>query len=283
MKFGKFVTLLVIAALMASSLALVNAVSVDDLPKPSAPEFTVKIVSYPYDVPAKTTTSTTIDQYTGKETTTTTTIPGYHVENKSIELRIKNPNFAPITTSDNQTAYLYYKIMVKGHFGNSWVTPTFITQQDIDGTVIAQLGSAYTIVLIKPDFPDQAKIDLEIESRIGYFAPNYRMFLITGYDFYGVFSDFSSIQTLTIGAVGSTAVPDTSTPKPTQTTSPQPTQSPTVPLQTDLPTTPTQPAEEQSSAMFFFENTSVIAFGVSCILIGTVLVVLAVYRKRGSA
>ena len=79
-------TLLLIIALMASNLIAVQALTIDDIPKPLTPEFTVKIVAHPYDVPPKTTT--TIDQYTGKETTTTQ--PGYHVENKSIEITIKN-------------------------------------------------------------------------------------------------------------------------------------------------------------------------------------------------
>src|SRR3972149_2373794 len=93
---NKKISLLLILALTASSLTAVKGVSVESIPKPSAPEFTVKIVSYPYDVPPKTTT--TIDQYTGKETTTTT--PGYHVENKSIEVAIKNPQFAPIKITE---------------------------------------------------------------------------------------------------------------------------------------------------------------------------------------
>lgn len=85
----KLATILLITAFLASSLMATQALTVEDISKPFAPEFTVKTVAHPYDVPPKTTT--TIDQYTGKETTITT--PGYHAENKSIEVQIKNQPF----------------------------------------------------------------------------------------------------------------------------------------------------------------------------------------------
>ena len=50
--------------------------------KPSVPEFTVKLVAHPYDVP----TTYSTDPYTGE----TITHAGYHMENKSIEVSIKN-------------------------------------------------------------------------------------------------------------------------------------------------------------------------------------------------
>ena len=50
--------------------------------KLATPEFSVKLVSHPYDVP--TTTTVWVDPYTGEKTTTTN--QGYHVENRSIEI-----------------------------------------------------------------------------------------------------------------------------------------------------------------------------------------------------
>ena len=62
------------------------------IPKPSVPEFTVKAVSHPYDVP----TTYSTDPYTGE----TITHEGYHVENKSIEVWIKNQPFTPYADAD---------------------------------------------------------------------------------------------------------------------------------------------------------------------------------------
>jgi archaellum component FlaG (FlaF/FlaG flagellin family) len=136
------------AAILVGGLVLVEAMrfgtvqassfTVDSISKPSVPEFNVTIVSYPYDVPSKTTT--TIDEYTGKETTTTQ--PGYHVENKSIEIIIKNQPFTPYnltkytyyyrdfekngsidgsyTVDNNKTVNFYFNVQVKGHFGENW-------------------------------------------------------------------------------------------------------------------------------------------------------------------
>jgi hypothetical protein len=55
--------LALILALLFSALAVsllsgaVQAFTVDSISKPSVPEFSVRIVAYPYDVPAKTTTT----------------------------------------------------------------------------------------------------------------------------------------------------------------------------------------------------------------------------------
>ncbi|MCL1977393.1 MAG: hypothetical protein FWG55_04720, partial [Candidatus Bathyarchaeota archaeon] len=48
----------------------VTSVSAQAGYKPSAPQFTVKLIDNSYDVPPSTTT--TVDQYTGKETTAIT-------------------------------------------------------------------------------------------------------------------------------------------------------------------------------------------------------------------
>ena len=82
---------LALASAMHFGTVHASSFTVDSISKPSVPEFSVRIVAYPYDVPPETTT--TIDEYTGKETTTTQ--PGYHVENKSIEITIKNQPFTP--------------------------------------------------------------------------------------------------------------------------------------------------------------------------------------------
>jgi hypothetical protein len=83
------------------------------IPKPSIPDFTLKFVIDSYDVPP----TYGIDQYTGE---TIITEGGYHVDNKTIEITIKNQ---PYTYSYNDSsAWIVYNVMVKGHFGEDWKT-----------------------------------------------------------------------------------------------------------------------------------------------------------------
>ena len=72
--------------------------NINEIPKPSIPEFTLKLVANPYDVPP--TNSTKIDPYTGEETVTI--IPGYHVENKLIEITIRNQPFTDYTLDNRR-------------------------------------------------------------------------------------------------------------------------------------------------------------------------------------
>ncbi len=293
MKLGKLAALLVITALITSSLAIVNAASVQDIPKPSVPtEFTVKIVAYPYDVPDKTTTS--IDQYSGKEIVSIT--PGYHVENKSIEITIKNQLFTPYTltsanTGENYTVKLFYDIRVKGHYGDEWdwnelYAPIGMHTRDMDVCISPgpqQSNSQYTTLNIPADYPNEAYLDIQVQRLCGFFELTcpYTGVAAFAYCFTGVSSGWSNSATLKMGAIGSTAIPDTSTLTPTEQATLQPIQPLPTPTQTDAPITQTEPIS-QSGAMFLFENMSIFAFGFSCFLIGVILVVMAFSRKRRS-
>lgn len=179
-----------LATILISGLLLVTAMhfgtirayTVDSIGKPSIPEFSVRTVAYPYDVPPK--TATTIDQYTGEETTTTQ--PGYHVENKSIEITIKNPQFTPYdltthtvynhetgesrTSDSNITVNLYYKLEVRGHFGDDWksIESNGFTYESRQSNV--QLDSEYTIFTIKTDdYPEDAVLDFRVKTLIGIY------------------------------------------------------------------------------------------------------------------
>jgi hypothetical protein len=65
----KGLSLLFVVIITVSSLIMVESANAQSTSKPSVPEFTIETVSSPYDVPS--TTTTTIDPYTGKETVTT--------------------------------------------------------------------------------------------------------------------------------------------------------------------------------------------------------------------
>lgn len=261
----------------------VQAFVVDSITKPSVPEFTVRIVSYPYDVPPKTTT--TIDQYTGEETTTTQ--PGYHVENKSIEIIIKNQHFTPYnltkytvyyrdrddfshitgsyTYDKSKTVNFYYNIGVKGHFGDNW-RPVETKYSYSEGPEPnAQLDSPYTVISTGADYPDGALLDFRVQARIGYYYPYGPGVVILGYDFYGQESGWSNIQTLNISDSSVSVSPSPTVPStlPSQ-------DSNTTPNQTTEPTTNETTQSLQSAAAIIGAVTA----------IAMVSVILLVYFKH---
>lgn len=166
----KCVVLLLLMCLTTSSLLVftVTPVSAQAGYKPSVPQISsVKLVDSSYDVPPSTTI--TVDQYTGKETTTTK--PGYHVNQKSIEVTIKNQPFTPYTGKPPYTGgdevekefNLYYTIEVKGHFGEYW--------QQFGESFVIQSNSGYTVVssaVIGQGTSQVNVIDCDVGSRLDF-------------------------------------------------------------------------------------------------------------------
>ena len=132
--------------------------------KPSVPEFTIKLVAYPYDIPP--TTTTTTDQYTGEKTTITK--PGYTVENKSIEITIKNQPFTPYTDESGYEHNLYYNVRAKGHFGEDWET-FYSEYQASSSSHPLQSSSEYTVLSFLAKYPDGAQIDFQVEAIVGHY------------------------------------------------------------------------------------------------------------------
>jgi hypothetical protein len=164
-------------------------------PKPSVPQFTVRLVAYPYDVP--TTTTTKIDQYTGKEIITSN--QGYHVENRSVEILINNQPFTPYTDDVGYEINLYYQVRIKGHFGEDWEY-FYDKYQASDFPHPLQSNSEYTLLSLPADYPNDAQVDFQVEAILGYYydelagrpiLPLYALRAIA-------FSDWSNTQTLTI-------------------------------------------------------------------------------------
>lgn len=179
-----------------ANCSVVQASDVSDIPNPSVPEFTVKLVAYPYDVPS--TTTTKIDPYTGEETVITT--PAYRVENRSIEIVIKNQPFTPYISQQNVPPYpdavekeinLYYNVRVKGHFGEDWT---------VSLSEIVPSSSEYTVLKLSAKYPDGGLVDFQVEAILGYYydamagrpCPPINKFSSVGS------SGWSSTQTLTI-------------------------------------------------------------------------------------
>ena len=208
-------------ALLALS-SMVNAVYAQSIPKPAVPEFTVELVAHPYDVAP----ITTIDPYTGKNVITG---GGYHVENRSIEVKIKNQPFTPYTDVNGNSISLYYNISSKGHYENDW---TYYPNLGIN---YPASNSEYTIISygfggspMSPQYtssmqphligevPDGSEIDFRVEALIGYHTEiswNVTLYPeFVYYEFTGESSGWSNTKTITINWS------QTSSPEPTSPT-----------------------------------------------------------------
>ena len=191
---SKTIVLMLFALLALSSLVMAGSVSAQ-----SVPEFTLKYVDYSYDVPS-TTTSTT-DPYTNE--TTTTTVPGYHVENKTVEATIKNNLGAS-----------YYNFRYKGHYEEEWSyypsdPDSFGGYNHYDAySVPCQASTSdYTVIslyFLPESVPVGGEIDVQVQALFGdYRAVPYGHFFplpAPTYDFYfeGTTSGWSETKTLTI-------------------------------------------------------------------------------------
>ena len=188
---SKRAVLFLIAVLAASNLLMVGSVFAQSIPKPTVPEFTLKFVAHPYDVPP----TYGIDPDTGKNVTIT---EGYHVLNKTIEVTIRN---------QPSNAYsLYYNVSMKGHYENDW---TYIPDS---AQGYPASNSDYTVITISEYYSrpsgigkvtDPIQIDFRVEALLGYYTriPGDYVFLF-GQTYHDVFtgktSSWSTTQTLTL-------------------------------------------------------------------------------------
>jgi hypothetical protein len=272
---NKRFTFVLVLVLASSSLMLVKPAQ-SAITKPSVPQFTVKLVAHPYDVPP--TATTTIDQYTGKEIVTTT--PGYHVENKSIEITINNQPFAPYADAEGHHINLYYNVRFKGHFGQDWeeLYPYEPIRNGEFGTYHQnppQSSSGYTVISFPAEYPDGALVDFQVQTLEGFYTEWWPFTGVSGmaWQFTGESSDWSNTQTLTIGGSVPTATPN---PSPSQST-PTPNESAS-PSQN--PTSTPGSSDTQSGVLFGLSGEQT-ALAVSCVSVVVLVVAgLLVYFKK---
>jgi hypothetical protein len=212
--------LLLITMLAVSSLMLVESASAQSAPKPSVPEFTVTFADHSYDV-APSTRSTT-NPYNNK--TTTTTIPGYPVQNYTIDLTIKNQPYP--ATIDGNTSYLLYDVRMKGHYTNAWIENnpgTYLPHQSSSEYTVLSFPASYSAgnELGRYSSGDEVaryragdEVDFQIRAILAY-GYNFSLtavYPVYSYDYIFVaLSDWSPTQTFTM--------PDTSTLNSSSTTS----------------------------------------------------------------
>lgn len=207
----KVCSIVLLTLIIMSSLIMVNLSSAQSLPKPSVPEFTLQYVKHPYDVPP----TYGVDQYTGQKVVTS---PGYHVENRSVEITIKNQPFTPLMLDATHQANFYYNVSYRGHYGSEWFY--FVPFNNTLGWFVPQSTSDYTVIVFK-DLPDNAaSFDFRVQAKIGYYNEYHMPYV--DYSFTGQLSDWSNIQTIDVPAISQTNPTPTpqSTPSSTAMASP---------------------------------------------------------------
>jgi hypothetical protein len=226
----KEISLLLVVILAVSSLMMVESASAQSIPKPSVPEFTVRFVDNSYDVEPR----YYYDPYTGKDVLAEN---GYHVQNKTIELKIRNQPLISAHDSYGNVLRLYYRVQNKGYFGGSWFDlhggggdyyPDYYYIGPVSPTdeyilkLYGLAGNNGTLSLQNLDISDGGKADFRVQAFIGY-VNRTKFWGILGEShediFTGETSDWSNTQTLSIpdGSVSA------STPSPTTPTTSAPT------------------------------------------------------------
>ena len=244
---------------------------------PSTPEFSVAYVDHSYDVPI--THWTTTDPYTGAQVTHSS--GGEHVDNRTIDVTIKNQPFTPYqdSTTSNQIVNLYYNIRSKGHF-EDWSGASARGQSRVQAYASATTVVSFNIAYW--DVPQGGQIDFQVQAVFSYVNSTYSGSCFTGSQTIVVGqSGWSNTQTLTIGD----PIPPSPTQEPFWTPNPtvNPTFSPylppTSPNPSQIPTeTPTQP--NILTGVFSGSNWEQTALVVMAVVIACfVIVVVALLRK----
>ncbi len=274
---------LLLAVLAVSSLTAIENSLAQSTSKPSIPEFTLKFVDYSYDVPP----TYGIDQFTGK---TVITQEGYRVDNKSVVFTIKNQPFISYNDSSGYNISLYYNFRFKGHFGDEWGYYPFSDNGQgtrrysamfyllIDSSPeLAASNSEYTEIALGLPFlfladnpPFGSQIDFQVQALIGHIDYEGDGF----YSYTGQRSDWSSSQTLTVGASASPSTSDASPSTPSA-TSPD---SSALPSENSATATMPDQSEYQAAAETDFYGIAVIAAIALTVVVA--LTVLTIFVRR---
>ena len=162
-------------------------------------EFDLVFIDNSYDVPEKTESHT--NSYTNE--TTTTTIPGYRVENKTIEVTIKNEGAS------------YYNFRFKAHNENEWnyypKDPTSAHKYNTynsysNSPPYEASNSSYTVITLPSGHFQNVQVGDEVDVQVQALFGDYETFIYgfsapggATYDFIfqGTVSDWSNTQTVT--------------------------------------------------------------------------------------
>ena len=285
---GKISTLFFVILLVASSLIAVESARAAE-PKPSIPEFTLKYVVDSYDVPPTYKT----DPYTGKSVIDES---GFHVQNNTLEVTIKNQPFTSRMDSSGNYTSLYYAVAFKGHyetdlqylpsnalvkglpddsFGNNVRGSAYLDASHSDYTIISLHNWQSGSVL------DGGQIDFQVQAVLSYIDQSYSGGCFTGAQTTSVAqSDWSNTQTVTVSSptYSNATTPPISTPNPTF--------NPYYPTATPFPlinptTTPILPST-QTGGLFGFDWVQTALIVMAIVIAVLVVALVAVTWRRTS-
>jgi hypothetical protein len=222
---SKVSTLILTTLLVAASFLLVPLANAQTIPKPSVPEFNVNYVDRSYD----TQPTYGYDQYTGKNVITK---QSQHVDNRTIEIKIKNQPFTPFTDQNGNNINLLYNVRYKGSFGQEWSSmfgerSEWANSGTIDpygtyGYPTQDSSSQYTTISFSLYWNMvEGQLDIQVEALVGYTnrtvdpAREHILWSVYLYNFSGEESGWSNTQTVTIGETSispNPTTPTTSTP-----------------------------------------------------------------------
>jgi hypothetical protein len=245
----------------------ITPTDVQAVSNPSVPQFSIKLVGgAPYDVFSSTTT--VIDQYTGKEKTIEQ--GGYRVDNRRIELTIPKSSFKPYTDKDGNEYNLYYNVQVKAHFGENWKNfcndnggtntgYTYTVQSASGNTVIADPHTAIFYV-------GGSQLDFKVEAVIGAYIPwDPGRLYTTTYLSIVAQSGWSGVKTFTLPD-------DTSLPYPPIAETLPPLNATSNDSQSQLP--------NQSQPIDYTFSNPFLLLGVGIIFSGVVVAVVMIFIKK---
>ncbi len=294
----KLLSVVLILALAASNLIIVESATAQSIPKPSIPEFTVKLIDNSYNVPATYST----DPYTGEKRLVE---PAHRTNNGSIQLWITNQKY---TYSNGSTFHIYYLVRTKGHYEDTWyftypsLNRRLISSESNEDAVFIdsqplQSDSKYTVLSLgvhSPNpadsarvYPSGAKVDIQVQAIVGHDSQYFQPDKVSSWTFhppytgyyadaiaYDVSSDWSNTQTIAIS--WSDSSPQAPTPMPSQLTS--------NPTATAFPTqnpseTPLQP-DVQIGFMFAFDWWQISTIALAVVVVVLLVVVGVLFRKR---
>ncbi len=223
--------IIVIACLI---LPIIGSANAQTPSKPSVPEFTIKYVDHSYDI----TPIYGIDQYTGE---TIITKQGEHVDNRTVEITIKNQPFTPFNDSSGNTINRFFDVRYKGSYGEAWTTlcagqnqmailgggTLYKTPYIEYGYAIQNYAAQYTTISYKLT-PANGQMDFQVQALEGYTkgirdAFMYRTYIT--FSFYGESSSWSDTQTISFPD-GKVTTSSNTDPTPTATQTPDPTATP---------------------------------------------------------
>jgi hypothetical protein len=277
---SRTITLTLILILVAPFL-VAQTVSAQ-VSKPVAPEFTVQFGDHSYDIP----TTYTTDIYTGE----TITHQGYRVQNRSIDLIIKNQPFSQFGDGSGNVTGLYYNVRERGHFGSDSDWKNFP-----EYTSFPASSSSYTTISFSLNgyamdnsniiyAPAEGKLDFQVQALVGYYHTEWVSMNLPDHPlaggmanvFHGQKSDWSNTQILEMA--NPTTQPSTPAPTVSPTEVPPTESMPTPPTSTPPLTTLIQPNTQLNAE--FSLTWEQIALAVSAAVIAVLAVGLVALWRR---